>query len=153
MCIGSQHIRRHDGAGTPPKGTKEGNTMAREDKAGTLDGWERLATSMGANPAQFPNLETERAQLVQLLLLARELVLQQAAFTANKQDVAKRLDTLLTDGRKLATFLRVGVKQKLGNRSEKILEFGIQPLRTRSRKLKATSPPTQTFPPVPTNTK
>jgi hypothetical protein len=115
--------------------------MARENQAETLDGWERLTTSMAANAAQFPNLEEERTGLVRILTQARELTVEQAALTASKQDVSKRLETLLAEGRKLATFLRVGVKQKLGNRSEKIVEFGLQPFRSRSRRASPTPPP------------
>jgi len=115
--------------------------MARENQAETLDTWERLAAPMGANAAQFPSLEGERVQLTQLIGRARDLVTQQAALTASKQDVSKQLEALLNEGRKLVTFLRVGLKQKLGNRSEKLVEFGVQPLRTRSRKQKAAPPP------------
>ena len=38
---------------------------------------------------------------------------------------------LLEEGLKLATFLRVGVRQHYGNRSEKLVEFGFQPFRSR----------------------
>jgi hypothetical protein len=53
----------------------------------------------------------------------------------------------MDEGRKLATYLRVGVKQNYGNRSEKLVEFGLRPLRTR-RKSSATPPPPAT--PTPT---
>jgi hypothetical protein len=120
--------------------------MSRENQAETLDGWDRLTTPMGANPTQFPNLEDERQQLVSILTRSRDLVIQQAALTASKQDISKRLDALLGEGRKLATFIRVGVKQKLGNRSEKVIEFGLQPFRSRSRK---PSPPPEKIAPAP----
>jgi hypothetical protein len=113
--------------------------MARENNVETLDTWELLSTSMEANAAQFPNLEESRVQLTQTLGQARELVVQQAALTADKQEVSKRLRVLLGEGRKLATFLRFGVKQKLGNRSERVIEFGLRPLRP--RKVKPTTTP------------
>ena len=114
--------------------------MSRENQAETLDGWDRLVTPMGVNPAQFPNLEEDRQHLASILFQSRDLVIQQAALTASKQDISKRLEALLGEGRKLATFLRVGVKQKLGNRSERLVEFGLQPLRT-TRSRKPTPPP------------
>lgn len=122
--------------------------MSRENQAETLDGWERLTTPMGAIPTQFPSLEDDRQQLVSILTQSRDLVIQQAALTASKQDISKRLDALLTEGRKLATFLRTGVKQKLGNRSEKLVEFGLQPLRA-ARSRKPTPPPEQVSPAPP----
>jgi len=121
--------------------------MSRENQAETLDGWDRLVTPMGTNPIQFPNLEDERQQLVSILTRSRDLVIQQAALTASKQDISKRLDALLGEGRKVASFLRAGVKQKLGHRSEKVIEFGIQPFRSRSRK--PSPPPEQPAPPSP----
>ncbi|MES1210785.1 MAG: hypothetical protein ABUL63_00495 [Acidobacteriota bacterium] len=123
--------------------------MSRENQAETLDGWDRLSTSMGANPDQFVNLENERQLLVSILHRSRDLVIQQAALTASKQDVSKRLEALLEEGRKLATFLRVGVKQKLGNRSELLIEFGLRPFRSRFRKPTPPPQPELTAPAAP----
>jgi len=123
--------------------------MSRENQAETLDGWDRLSTSMGANPDQFVNLENERLHLVSILGRSRDLVIQQAALTASKQDVSRRLDALLNEGRKLATFLRVGIKQKLGNRSEMLIEFGLRPFRSRLRKPTPPSPSELTAPATP----
>lgn len=121
--------------------------MSRENQAETLDGWERLAVPLTANAAQFPNLEEDRLQFMQIIARVRELITQQAALTASKQDVSKQLEALVVDGRKLATLLRTALRQKLGNRSEKLLEFGLQPLRSRSRKQK-TGPPPEVRPPA-----
>jgi len=98
--------------------------MAKEPKYGaTLNGWERLLTSMEANPEDFQALE------------------------AAKQESTRSLRELLVDGRKLATFLRGGVKQRYGDKSEKLVEFGLAPARPRTRasgepKPPATPPPT-----------
>lgn len=123
--------------------------MSRENQAETLDGWDRLVTPMGANPAQFPNLEEDRQHLASILFQSRDLVIQQAALTASKQDISKRLEALLDEGRKLATFLRVGIKQKLGNRSELLIEFGLRPFRSRLRKPTPPHPPELTAPATP----
>jgi hypothetical protein len=60
-----------------------------------------------------------------------ELLLQQADLTAKKQVVSKRLQVLVGDGRQLAAFLRAGVKQQYGTRSEKLSAFNLQPFRGR----------------------
>ena len=44
-----------------------------------------------------------------------------------------RVYVLLAQGRKLATVLRTSVREHYGNRNQKIAEFGLQPLHTRSR--------------------
>ncbi|HEX7185186.1 MAG TPA: hypothetical protein VF756_25395 [Thermoanaerobaculia bacterium] len=55
------------------------------------------------------------------------------------QRIGWNLSPWLAEGRKLATFLRTGVKQHYGNRSEKLAEFDLQPFR--GRKSQATPPP------------
>lgn len=126
--------------------------MAREPKYGvTLNGWERLLASMEANAQEFPQFDAYRAKLKTMLETAREISAQQTAMAASKQDATKRLQEMLVDGRKLATFLRTGVRQHFGNRSEKLVEFDLQPLRTRVRKtaqVPAVKPPTPTPPPA-----
>ena len=108
----------------------------REPKYGvTLNGWERLLGSLETNAGDFPQLETYRAQLKTMLDTAREASAQQAALAANKQETTQKLQSVLADGRKLANFLRNGVRQRYGNRSEKLVEFGLNPLRSRVRSL------------------
>ena len=126
--------------------------MAREPKYGvTLNGWERLLGSMEANAGDLPQLETYRAQLKTMLDAAREASAQQAALAANKQETTQRLQSVLADGRKLANFLRNGVRQRYGNRSEKLVEFGLNPLRTRLRAVvpAAKKPPQPAAEPTP----
>lgn len=123
--------------------------MAREPQYGvTLNGWERLLGSIEANAGDFPQLETYRAQLKTMLEAAREASAQQAAKAAEKQEATQRLQVALAEGRKLANFLRNGVRQRYGNRSEKLVEFGLKPFRSRVRALvpvvKPPQPPAST---------
>ena len=109
--------------------------MAKELKYGvTLNSWETLLASLEANGGDFPQLETYRQQLGEMLTRARQATVEQAAMAASKQDASKRLKALLADGRKLATFLRNGVRQRYGDRAEKLVEFNLQPFRGRPRK-------------------
>ena len=68
---------------------------------------------------------------------------------------SQRLQTLFEQGDKLTTVLKVLVKQHYGHGSDKLVEFGIQPLRTRP---KATvvpptpAPETGTPAPIPSTT-
>ncbi len=124
--------------------------MAREPKYGvTLNGWDRLLAALEANAAEFPQLDAYREELKAKIAAAQAASTQQAALAASKQDVTKQLQGVLADGRKLATLLRGGVRHRFGNRAEKLVEFDLQPLRTRVRQPKATpevKPPSVTPP-------
>ncbi len=109
--------------------------MAREPQYGvTINGWERLLVALAANIQDLPHLEAHRTLLVAMLGQLREISAQQAALAASKQEATQRLQALLGEGRKLATFLRAGIRQHYGNRSEKLVEFDLQPFRARVRK-------------------
>jgi hypothetical protein len=124
--------------------------MARELKYGvTLNGWERLLASMEANAPDFPQFESYRVQLKAKLEAARESSAHQAAMAATKQEATKRLQGTLAEGRKLANFLRNGVRQQYGNRAEKLVEFDLKPLRARVRTTAEAPKPPVTPPPTP----
>jgi hypothetical protein len=120
--------------------------MARNQNGSTQSTWKLLSTSLAANAKDLPHLEGHRIELADTLAKTEDLTVQLAALTASKQDISKQLAALMDDGRKLATYLRVGVKQNYGNRSEKLVEFGLHPLRIRR---KPAAPPTPTPAPVP----
>ena len=98
-----------------------------------VTGWEQLLVALLANAPQFLHLEEQRTRLQQLLERARQLATEQDLHTAAKQEASKELEAVLLEGRKLATFLRNGVKDRYGNRNEKLVEFGLQPFRRRRR--------------------
>lgn len=126
--------------------------MLKEPKYGkTLNGWERLLASMAANAQDFPQLEAYRTELQSKLDAARAASTQQAAMEATKQEATKSLQATLAEGRKLATFLRGGVKQRYGNRAEKLVEFGLAPLRPKAKAASDQKPPA-TPPPTPAPT-
>jgi hypothetical protein len=106
----------------------------------TLKEWELITEACTVNEVDLHNLTEQRDQLEALLDQAKAVLAQQAAFTASRQDRSIRLLAMLEDGRKLASFLRAGIKQRYGNRSEKLAEFGVRPLRPR-RSSPSTQPP------------
>jgi hypothetical protein len=109
--------------------------------------------SLEANAPDFPQLESYRVQLKALLDAAKESSAQQAAMAATKQEATKRLRETLASGRKLASFLRNGIRQQYGNRAEKLVEFDLQPLRAKVRTTEASQPPVKPTPsPAPSST-
>ncbi|MFL6237575.1 MAG: hypothetical protein ACJ76N_30935 [Thermoanaerobaculia bacterium] len=111
--------------------------------------WEDLTTSMATHAAELPQLEIQRAALEKMLEKARSLTTQQADFQAQKQEVSKELQTTVREGIKLATVLRVSLKQHYGSQSEKLAAFGLQPFRGRKAKPAETPTPQPASPPVP----
>ena len=107
--------------------------MPRTSYADVVTDWEQLGGSIATNSTDLPNLEAHRVELLGLLVQVRALTVQQGIHKANFQQASKELQELMARGRKLATFLRAGIKQRYGNRSEKLVEFRVQPLRSRKR--------------------
>jgi hypothetical protein len=122
--------------------------MAKEPKYGTtLNGWQRLLTSMEANAQDFSQLEAYRTQLQGMLDAAQQAAKEQTSMAAAKQDATQRLNDLLVVGRKLATFLRGGVKQRYGDKSEKLVEFDLAPARPKAKTPEPAKPPAPVPPP------
>lgn len=106
--------------------------MAKETtKTGILGDLQRLKVSADANAAEMPHLDGTRLKLGTVLDRATEIGKQQAALTASRQAASKELYQLLREGQRLATILRLGIKEHFGIRSEKLAEFHLQPFRGR----------------------
>ncbi len=101
--------------------------------AETVNGWEELLTALEQNTADLPHLEPIRERLETILAQIRAFATEQATLTASRQLATQRVYYLLNQGRKVATVLRTSVREHYGNRSEKVAEFGLQPLRRRAR--------------------
>ncbi len=116
-------------ARTKSKETKKARPKPKN--AETRDDLRRLIPALAANAADFPHLEAPRLELQSVVNHLEDLVTQQASLTAAKQEATKKQQELIDKGRQLAAFLRSGVKQRYGRRSEKLAEFNIQPFRGR----------------------
>ncbi|MFL6290031.1 MAG: hypothetical protein ACJ759_03970 [Thermoanaerobaculia bacterium] len=99
-----------------------------------VHGWDKMDVAVTANAEKVPNLEVNLAGLRERAQRARNLFAQQAALQAAKQEVTKELQQVIQEGDALVKFLREGLKAYLGKRSEKLIEFGVQPFRGITRK-------------------
>jgi hypothetical protein len=104
-----------------------------------LGHWTSLLAAIVENAGSLPHLTIPRDQLLAFLDEARDLLADQAARAAAKQQASRRLEEVVSLGSKLATSLRVSIKVVYGNRSEKLTEFHMRPFRGRTRT--ATTPP------------
>jgi hypothetical protein len=125
--------------------------MPREKKyTGIVGDLQRLLGSLEANREELPQVEPFRQKLAGIMAQALEVLQQQAALKASKQESSKSLRRLLEEGQRLATVARVVVKEHYGVREEKVVEFGLQPFRGRKVKAAPEKPaPTTSPPPAP----
>lgn len=124
--------------------------MAQEGTIqGRLGSLLRLLATLELNRQELQHLEPSIARFVVLLTQAQEAADRQATHTAAKQEASQQFQTLLGEGERMATVLRLGVKQHFGIRAEKLTEFGLKPFRRRVRKAPETpQPPAPVPPPV-----
>lgn len=105
--------------------------------------WDELLAALDQNSSELEHLEITREKLRYLLTEARRVSQVQALHTASKQEATRELDAVVSQGRKVATVLRVSVREHYGNRSEKLAEFRLQPFRGRPVARKPTPPPVE----------
>jgi hypothetical protein len=110
--------------------------------------WRNISTSTAANAADLPELEPTRLKLAGVIVEVDKILVDQDAFQASKQLSTQRLKTLIDKGNKLTIVLKAMVKQHYGTGSDKLVEFGIQPFRTRPKPV-VVPPPVPTPPIVP----
>lgn len=92
-------------------------------------------------------LEYAHAKLTRFLEEIDRLTVERDFHAARKQEATRQRNQLLADGSRLATAMRVTLKDHLGPDNERLAEFGIQPFRGRKRAKKpadAATPPVKT---------
>ena len=102
--------------------------------------WRNVATATAANASELLGTEPRLTALESVLAEVDKILSEQATFQASKQMTSQRLKILVNQGDKLTTVLRFMAKQHYGHGNDKLVEFGIQPLRTRP-KAKVEPPP------------
>ena len=122
--------------------------MRESTRSGTLGEWQRLLAALEMNQADLPFLETQRTQLGTMVGQAEDLFQSQASLSASKQTASQQLAALVTECQRLETVLRLSLKQFYGPRSEKLVEFGIQPFRSRTKKPEPPPPPAESTGPA-----
>jgi hypothetical protein len=102
--------------------------MARASLPGTVTQFSQITTSIVANAADFPHVQTEVQELQELVPEILELNAAQAALFAQSQQATKDLQEKLDRGLVLFAQLRAAVRAKYSTRSEKLTEFHLRPL-------------------------
>jgi hypothetical protein len=93
--------------------------------------WRNVATATAANASELPPTQVQLTALQGVLGEVDTILAEQSALRASKQVASKRLQVLVNQGAKLSTVLKAIAKQHYGNGNDKLVEFGIKPLRSR----------------------
>lgn len=91
--------------------------------------WEKLGAAFRANPAALVGVEPVLQEFDTVLGEIRVLGIQQDAQTAAVQQIAKDIEVRVKRGTLLAGRLRSAAKAFYGDRTEKVIEFGMRPFR------------------------
>jgi len=105
--------------------------------------WQGLVSALADNIGDLQHLSSRFVKLQDILGESISVLQEQATAKASKQAASRRLEDLLSEGQKVATFLNVGVREHYGNRNEKLAEFHLRPLRGRRPAVKPEPPPPQ----------
>jgi hypothetical protein len=101
---------------------------------------EKLLGAVEANPSLLPNLDEQFAPVKETLDEIKTLTTRQETLKADKQKITQDLKAARARLQDRTIQLRAAIKGKLGPRTEKLVEFKLQPLRKRSR---ASKPPVE----------
>src|SRR5262245_11252596 len=95
----------------------------------------------------MPEVEDLRAQLEQHATRAKALKVLKDSARANRQGLTQQLNEELVAGREVAMRIRGIAKARVGPKNERIVQFGVAPLRKRNRRSKTAGPVTPPTPP------
>ena len=102
--------------------------------------WERLITAVTNNEASLPEHEFQKRSLEDILQEAKDLGARQDASRSQLAADSKRRREVIFEGRAAAARLRSVVKGRFGGHDEKLVEYGIRPIRQR-RSIPLVDPP------------
>jgi hypothetical protein len=127
--------------------------MPKTSLADFVTDWETLLKNVSDAAAELPNMDVYKGVLEQLLANAKDGIALSHARRGLKQQETKNLQELIAKGRDAALQLRSAVKAHFGPRSERLLQFGMTPLRKRKKAaVQAVKKPKPADPPAPAPT-
>jgi hypothetical protein len=125
-------------------GTKKTATLTRR-QGDQVKEWRAVAAASAANAADLPGVAVQLDALLGVIVEVDKILAEQATLRASKQMATQSLKALFNQGGKLSTVLKAIARQRYGHGNDKLVEFGIQPLRSRPKP--TVVPPTTPPPP------
>jgi hypothetical protein len=130
--------------------------MPKTSLADFVTDWETLLKNVSDAAAELPNMDVYKGALEKLLASAKDGIALSHARRGVKQQETKDLQELMGQGKDAAAQLRAAVKAHFGPRSERLLQFGIKPIRKRKKAPAEAAPttkePVPAHPPAPAPT-
>ena len=99
-----------------------------------VNGWETIDAAITANEPEVEHLVFRLPALRDKSQRMRSLYAEHAALAASRQAITQEMERLIEEGDQIFRMLREGLKDHYGKRNEKLVEFGVEPLRTPSVK-------------------
>ena len=99
--------------------------------------WKVMYVGVEPQLAELPLLAPLHTELKSVILQSEELDVRTEALKAESQEINRKRDELAVRGDELRNRMAAALQTVHGFRSEKLLEFGVQPRRPRGRDLKA----------------
>lgn len=113
--------------------------MPKSSLADFITDWEKLLKNVADTATELPNLDVYKEPLEQFLEQAKDGTALAEARRGVKQQETKDLRTLMTQGKEAATKLRSAIKAHFGPKSERLIQYGMRPIRNRPRPAPATN--------------
>ncbi len=110
-------------------------------RAGRLDKWYLLRDKLKPRLDELPHLQVDHAGFEQELVQLVRLDQQQETITAELRETTRLRDESETRASKHRNRLVAGLQHHFGHESEKLIEFGINPRKRRSRRKKSDNAP------------
>jgi len=99
-----------------------------------VTGWEKMDTAITGNDPEVAHLVFRLPALRDKSQRMRGLYAEHAALAASRQAITQEMERLIEEGDQIFRMLREGLKDHYGKRNEKLVEFGVEPLRTPDEK-------------------
>jgi hypothetical protein len=106
--------------------------MPRTSIADLIVDWEMLLAKLQVSAAGLPGLESFIARLEKLLANAKDLTARLETARGIKQQESQQRRDLLREGKNMTSRLRAALKAHFGLQNERLVEFGIRPIRARA---------------------
>ncbi|MFL6233573.1 MAG: hypothetical protein ACJ76N_10605 [Thermoanaerobaculia bacterium] len=108
--------------------------------ADVMADWEELLDAVRRSPDLLPDVAEDIEILAGLLTRARELKARQNELAGLRQEATQKLNAEVIRGKETAIRMRSVVRGKIGPRSERLVQFGVAPLRKRRRPVRSRPP-------------
>lgn len=109
-------------------------TMSKKSLADHLVVWDKLAANVKNNASELPALQPFVEVLKEATVEVREAKLRQVTLRAAAQQASRDLEAAMEKASEAEVRLNRGVLSAYGYKSEKLVEFGLRPWRTRRPK-------------------